>query len=392
MSRQTKPRTVIVQGQPSWRLATPQVEAFVTETGGHIGPVTFTLGRRKISPFSVAPWATERDVQRDPGTPNIIKALRGDFFCMPFGGNATKFGREKHPVHGEVANERWKLASIARSDGAVELSATLRTRIRKGNVSKLIRLRDGQHAVYSRHVIRDMTGPMSVGHHAMLKFPDSPGSGVISTSPFAFAQVFPEPVERPENRGYSILKPGVTFDSLQSVPTITGEVTDLSRYPARRGFEDIVMLVADRSRPFAWTAVTFPKERFVWFALKDPRVLASTVLWISNGGRYYAPWNGRHVNVMGLEEVTANFHYGLNESAAPDNPIAQRGYPTRIDLDPERPTVVNYVMGVAPIAEGFDRVEQIEPAGRGVALRSVSGQVVEVPLDFAFLEERVSAP
>ena len=74
------------------------------------------------------------------------------------------------------------------------------------------------------------------------------------------------------------------------------------------------MLASNTDDPFAWTAVAFSKQRFVWFALKNPRVLHSTILWFSNGGRHYGPWNGRHVTVMGLEEVTANFHYGLAES------------------------------------------------------------------------------
>ena len=91
------------------------------------------------------------------------------------------------------------------------------------------------------------------------------------------SEVFPEPVERPENRGYSILKPGAEFDSLERVQTITGQRTDLSRYPARRGFEDLVMLVSDHRAPFAWTAVTFPRQRYVWFALKDPRGFAQFI-------------------------------------------------------------------------------------------------------------------
>ena len=44
-------------GQASWRIASREVEAFVTETGGHLGPVTFRLGKRKIQPFAIAPWA-----------------------------------------------------------------------------------------------------------------------------------------------------------------------------------------------------------------------------------------------------------------------------------------------------------------------------------------------
>ena len=41
-------------GQPSWRIATRHVEASVTETGGHVGPVTFRIGRKKVRPLSVA--------------------------------------------------------------------------------------------------------------------------------------------------------------------------------------------------------------------------------------------------------------------------------------------------------------------------------------------------
>ena len=95
----------LIYGQPSWRLASASVEAFVTELGGHLGPVTFDRRGWKLQPYSVAPWAEE---QTDPSLPPIIKALRGDFFCLPFGGNATPFGAEKHPVHGETANACWQ--------------------------------------------------------------------------------------------------------------------------------------------------------------------------------------------------------------------------------------------------------------------------------------------
>src|SRR5205814_1633800 len=123
---------------------------------------------------------------------------------------------------------------------------------------------------------------------------------------------------------------------------LCGDFADLSRYPARRGFEDLVMLVSDTGAPFAWTAVTFLKQRYVWFALKDPGVLRETIFWISNGGRHYPPWNGRHVNVMGLEEVTSYFHLGLAESAR-KNPLSTKGIPSCVQLNPRRPLTVNYI-------------------------------------------------
>jgi len=146
------------------------------------------------------------------------------------------------------------------------------------------------------------------------------------------------------------------------------------------------MIVSQPDAPLAWTAVTFPRERYAWFALKDPCVLRNTVFWISNGGRHYAPWSGRHVNVMGLEEVTAYFHYGLAESARP-NPLAAKGFPTCVRLSPKRPLTVNCVMAVALIPAGFDRVAAIAPnaADDTVTLTSASGKTVTLPLDVGFL-------
>jgi hypothetical protein len=373
----------VVLGQRSWRVAANDVEAFVTETGGHLGPVAFERRGRRIRPYSVAPWAEEPS---PASLPPILKVLRGDFFCMPFGGNGTVFGREKHPVHGETANSRWRFESREKQEGKTSLRLSLKTRIRPARVDKEILLADGQNNVYCRHVVSGASGPMCLGHHAMLKFPDEPGSGVVSTSRMVLGQVFPGAFESPEQGGYSFLKPGAPFQSLQSVPTITGETADLTRYPARRGFEDLVMMVNDPAEPLAWTAVTFPKQRYVWFGLKDPRVLRHTVLWLSNGGRHYPPWSGRHVNVMGLEEVTAYFHLGLAESAA-RNPLSEAGHPTCLTLDPAKPLVVSYVMGIAKIPAGFDQVVSIQAAanGREIILESASGKQARAAVGLEFL-------
>ena len=380
----TRDGTQIVYGQPSWRLASTQVEAFVTEVGGHLGPITFDRKGRRLQPYSVTPWAEE---QTDRSLPPIIKALRGDFFCLPFGGNASPFGTERHPVHGETANARWQFRSLETKAGRSCLHLSLKTKVRPGQVDKRIWVVDGQNTVYSQHVVTGMSGPMNLGHHAMLKFPDSPGSGFVSTSRFVYGQVFPQAFELPENRGYSWLEPGAEFKSLRKVPTQKGGTADLTRFPARRGFEDLVMLVSDAKAPFAWTAVTFPGERYAWFALKDPRVLRETVFWLSNGGRHYPPWNSRHINVMGLEEVTSYFHLGLAESARA-NPISRKGFPTCLALNPKKPLVVPYIMGVAAIPAGFDRVVSIQAIGgnRAILLKSASGRQAQAAVDIDFLQ------
>jgi len=373
-----------VHGQPSWRLANADTELFVTRLGGHLAPVTFDRRGQAIRPFAVAPWAKEK---LDPATPNILRALRGDFFCLPFGGNDEPYRGERHPPHGETANSPWTFVERTRQAGTQTLHLRLDTRIRRGRVDKFLSLRAGEPVVYSRHVISGMSGPISLGHHATLRFPAQPGSGIISTSPFRLGQVFVEPVERPEARGYSSLVPGATFASLDQVPSLLekGGTADLSRYPARRGYEDIVLLAGDPALAFAWTAVCFPRERHLWFALKNPRVLRHTLMWISNGGRHYPPWNGRHVDTLGLEEITSWFHGGLAPSVRP-NALSEAGHPTSVRLDPRRPLGVNYIMGAVPIPRGFDRVRSVEAVEGGVTLSSDSGKAVRVPLDLSFLE------
>jgi hypothetical protein len=146
------------------------------------------------------------------------------------------------------------------------------------------------------------------------------------------------------------------------------------------------MIENDPRQPFAWVAVTFPKEGYVWFALKDPRVLHARVLWLSNGGRHYPPWSGRHINVLGIEEVTSYFHFGLAESAK-KNPISATGTPTALRLDPRKPLDVRYIMALATVPRGFDEVALIKrgETKESVVLTSRSKRTIRCAVDLGFL-------
>jgi hypothetical protein len=93
------------------------------------------------------------------------------------------------------------------------------------------------------------------------------------------------------------------------------------------------------------------------------------------------------VGVLGLEEVTSYFAYGLAEAARP-NPISKRGYPTVLELNPRTPLVVPYIMGMVSIPAGFDRVREIVPVDDGNSVRLVahSGRKVQAPLCLDFLK------
>ena len=348
----------------------------ITRLAGQLGPVKFRLGRQIVEPFSTAPWCDK------PGADKFIpllRELRGDFFCAPFGAGPAWQG-EAHPPHGETANATWKV----NPPGNGRLVATLRTRIRPGKITKIIEAREGETNLYQTHLLEDFRGRMCLGHHAMLDF-NRNGPGLLSTSKLRLAQVLPAPFEIPAQGGYCSLKQGAWFRRLDSVPMAEGGKTDLTHFPAREGFEDLVMLHHKDADDFAWSAVVFPEKKFVWFALKNPAYLASTVLWHSNGGRHYAPWNGRHRGVLGVEDVTAYFHLGLAASLA-DNPWKEKGVPTSIGFVAGKATRIPYIMGLAPLPAGFDIVRAIERTATGIRIQSASGAGIEHSVDTSFLK------
>jgi len=115
-------KTIKVLGQPSWRLRTDSVLAYVTRLGGMIGPVTYRLGGRKVSPYSVVPWAEEK---LPASVPALVRAARGDFFCLPFGFNARRYRGERHPIHGECTHGRWRFEGLRRDAGRLTLRLSL---------------------------------------------------------------------------------------------------------------------------------------------------------------------------------------------------------------------------------------------------------------------------
>jgi hypothetical protein len=376
--------TARVNGQESFLLETPTVELALTVAGGMLGPVTFfPQDPIPIRPYAVAPWAQEF---LPSDTSPMIAALRGDWFCSAFGENAESHAGCQLPPHGETANRDWCGIDRGESSAGCWLRLGVELPLQGGHCEATTALLDHHSIVYQRHDLSGLIGPINPGHHATLAFPDIQGAGSLSFSRLVHARTYIEPTERPENRGYSWLKPNTEISNLRAVPCIDGSTTDLCRYPARRGFEDIAILCADPDLKFAWSALTFPERGFVWFALRDPKQLASTLLWFSNGGRHFSPWNGRHINVMGIEDITGFFHVGLAASCR-KNLLTERGIRTCLEPDAQGRLSIPYIQGVARIPAGFDRVAAIEPHpnGSSVTLRAESGAIIEAFCQIDFL-------
>ena len=226
-------------------LRSDRVSLAVTETGGHLSDVVFVLsGGRQVSPMHTAPWADE-PLPED--TPPILRVLRGDFFCAPFGSSDLIPGETR--VHGLPASGNWRLTDTTGST----VDAVLDGEVLGATVAKHVEVRSGEAVVYQRHTLTGGSGRLPIGHHAMLRA-ESPLQ--LAFSPWTMALTPPEPIEVPPH-GRPLLAEGQTIADLHKARRADGGTVDLTVYPTVDGYEAIWMLVADRSLPFAWTAATW---------------------------------------------------------------------------------------------------------------------------------------
>jgi hypothetical protein len=360
-----------IHGSPSFVLRTPEVTLAVTRTGGHLAPLTHHLPGREASPLALAPW---KPSEVDPALPRLLTELRGDFLCLPFG------GQKNGPPHGDTANAEWELSS--RSGHHLEL--TLHASDTGARVTKRLMLVPGHTALYSEHLIEGLEGAWNYGTHAILDLSDLPEGGArISTSPFRFGSVYPGEFSPAEEGATGCLLPGGRFDDLAAVPRKDGTKADLTRYPARLGNDDLVMLSGSASgATHGWTAASLPG--YAWVQLKRLADFPSTLIWMSNGGRTAHPWEGRHVGRIGLEEVCSHFCDGVDVSR--EDRLATLGIPTTRNFRRGETTRLPLVQLAVPTPAGFGRVASVDPEGEDrVRITDDRGLSAVSPLDWNFL-------
>ena len=207
----------------------------------------------------------------------------------------------------------------------------------------------------------------------------------ISTSPIKFGYTNKYGNSSYNNGEYYSLASLKKFESLEKVPTVwkDSEYTDCSIFPAREGFVDILQIYNEPQKDFAWSAVTVPEEDYLWFSLKDPEILPSTVLWMENKGRHMKPWNGRNC-CIGVEDVCSSFADGLAVSAE-ENFLNDAGIKTCHQIKENSGFSVKYIQGVVRIHEGFDKVKTIVKKDNGVEITSFSGKIIFTKVDTGFI-------
>lgn len=345
---------------------------------GHICHFEVSRGGRTIAPLHVAPWVTDGAVASDDRIAPNVRRLSGDFFCAPFGLNDI----EPAPTHGWPANSGWTLLDeIPHPEGGVTARFELLRTVMGARVRKELMLRDGHPFVYQRHRFLGGQGGMTAAHHVMTHLPRG---GRSSFSRKAYAELPPIALEPDPARGRSILRyPSKTFD-LEALPLAAGGTASLRDYPFAERHEDFFMLVEASESRLGWTAVVRLDAGEAVIVLKDPKALPVTLVWMSNGGRDYPPWSGRHTHVLGIEDARCWSLFGHAASVSA-NPLNEAGIPTCFELEPSGSVSVRHVLGGVPIPPDWHSIDAIDASLGLLILREQGGQSLTLPYDDAFV-------
>lgn len=331
----------------AWRCGTLSVQRL----GGMLAPLTFIVADgRQVSPLYLAPWSTQ---ESRPALPEILRNLRGEWPCVPFGSYRPKdgfpadwaaitgSGAEDPYLHGFGSNVKWDWTKVTPHE--VELSCRYPP---NDDIEELVRritpvpdraAVDLQLLVKPRRRTR-----LPVGLHFTFCKPRT--QAILR--PGAFREAWTAP--GPPYEEIQAFAPNCRFQDLKRVPARGGGHIDAMTFPLPVPAEDLIQL----NEVDGHFAVDLPGDRcrvsLAWNRAHFPSVL----LWMSNRGLLRPPWNGEHV-ALGIEPVCSAFGLGL-EATRNENPISLSGTATVIEFDPATPFRTTYRISAEALSDSAE--------------------------------------
>lgn len=324
----------------------------VVPVGAMCGPAHFALSDgRRIQPFAVASW-TDDGSDEFAALPPLLKRLRGDWPCVPFGMPQTRadLPADWLPAtaaiaglgdwfHGPGANLAWQVKETAAGALTLELDYPDTHPIRR-----LVRRISGDPAAAKLHfdleVHPRVDCRLPIGVHPVLRLPADPQKAHLTVEGASGIYTYPVDAEP----GVSQLPHGARFERLEAATWSDGEPLDLSRHPLPRRTEEIVLVAGATGRAHLDNTEEGYRVTVAW----DPAAFASCNLWISNGGRGFFPWN-HAFRGLGIEPVTAPFDLGTAVAAHGAGPLVRAGVPCTVDFRAGQAWATRYSIEVAAI-------------------------------------------
>ena len=221
-----------VHNAEGWQVETKSVNMFTTKGSAMTAPVYFQFENGKtVQPYYVSPW---QDENKNGMGNDCLKNLRGEFFCLPFGGNGDPVDGEQHPCHGEVSSYDWTLSDVQENEEGVTVEYKFTMKVRPGEVTKKIKVNYGETVLYLSDTVSGCRGDMPAGHHPIIKMPSDGKKMYLSFGQFDYGSTCPGVFSNPNAKEYQYLASGAEFKAVEKVPTAfkTPEFADYSVYPS----------------------------------------------------------------------------------------------------------------------------------------------------------------
>ena len=313
----------------------------VQRLGAMLAPVTFVLDNgRQVSPMHIAPWSSKPEAEALPG---ILRRLRGEWPCVPFGYSVPADGWPKdwarvmgppepgEEIHGHGSNHDWTWRDSHSGSLSLLLAYPKGSPVerveRTITPDPLAPAIDIEFKIVVRRACR-----LPIGLHPVFRLPARTGAATLELGSFDNGRTYPHDVEP----GAEMFARNTRFAELTSVPARAGGVADASRLPFSADTEELLQIDGlDGTAALANHADGY-RVKLSWQKEHFPSLL----LWYSNRGRKAAPWKGRHV-AIGIEPICSPFGLGPATALA-DNPIAQSGIATALDFSPKKPFLTRY--------------------------------------------------
>ena len=317
--------------------------------GGMLGGVFLKDGAWTVRPFYEAPWIGEAPLS---DVPSLLDQLRSEFPCVPFGSPSYPVERvidswkqslslpavsdptldaSDSLLHGYVCVGSWDL--IRQTESAIEIAVDYPQSSAISRVSRVVSADLKRPAInFSLTVEARKKSRWPMGVHPNFALPSAAGAFRIEPGKFRFGVVHPAGPEPGVSRG----EPGALFEDLAQVPMRDKGRARFDRLPFAYATEEIVQLCGIDGSVKLFDDQAKVAYRLTW----DASILPSLLLWISNRGRSYPPWNSRNVCV-GVEPLIGTFDLG-HYAASARNPINEKGVDTARTLIPGEPTEVDY--------------------------------------------------
>lgn len=309
--------------------------------GGMLAPVVFAApGAADFAPLQVAPWADEPGAGALPG---ILRRLRGEWPCVPFGRcdrpadlppGWTALTPHDDWGHGFASHHDWQWVDTA---GPLALALQIEPPAPLRRLTRTVRAQADAPALevmLEIEVREPCTLPIAL--HPTLRL-DS-GAVQLHLPAHGGGVIYPVPAEP----GISRLAPDRSFTDLSAVPLAEGGTLDLSRFPLPVDTEELLQLRALDGPVVLHYLDAGWSLQLDW----DRASLPDLMLWVSHRGRRHAPWNGRHL-ALGVEPVNGLFDLGRVSAAPAAHPLAQRH---GLSLMPGEPLRIAYRLAARPRA------------------------------------------